>query len=97
MNNAKPNQFGVRLACIGNPDFGQDPDRPLPGVPCLLVGVPSLKDAVTACRKYIREHQLGGGNWSGGEIIDLDTRKIIGRVSYNGRVWDNNDREIVLN
>ena len=37
------------------------------------------------CREFIDEHDLGGGNWSGGEVYEEGT--LVARVSYNGRVW----------
>lgn len=76
----------VKLGSVGNPDFGQNPDRPLPGVRDLVAEVGSLAEAAAECRKFIDEHGLGGGNWAGGEVLDL-AGNAIARVSYNGRVW----------
>ena len=77
----------IKLASVGNPDFGQDESQALPGVPSkLLEKVPSFAVASVACRQYIRHYGLGGGNWSGGQVYD-DAGKLIARVSYNGRVW----------
>ncbi len=91
----------VKLASVGNPDFGQDPNRPLYGCErSKTVKVNSFKAASEACMSFIERNNLGGGNWAGGEIMD-DTGKIIAHVSYNGRVWDgeywNTDaKEIIL-
>lgn len=76
----------VTLKSVGNPDFGQTPGRSLPGVPVRTVEVADLAAASKACRDYIAEHNLGGGNWDGGRIVDGDKVEV-GRVSYNGRVW----------
>ncbi len=78
--------YSVTLSSCGNPDFRQDPSRSLPGVRKKTVKVCSMADASKACRKYIDDHELGGGNWTGGEI-SLDG-KAVARVSYNGRVWE---------
>jgi hypothetical protein len=75
----------VALSSAGNPDFRQDPSRALPGVPRKRVPVASLCEAAAACRAYIEAHDLGGGNWTGGQVF---VGKIqIAEVSYNGRVW----------
>lgn len=74
----------VHLAACGNPDHGELFDL-LPGVPVLDVEVASVADASQACRAYIRRHDLGGGNWFGGEVYEGGT--LVARVSYNGRVW----------
>lgn len=78
----------VLLASCGNPDFGQDPDKPLFGCERnKWVVVKDFKEASEQCQKFIEDNELGGGNWSGGKIIN-DKLKIIAHVSYNGRVWE---------
>ena len=82
-----PGKYRVRLASCGNPDYGQNPR-------CRMYGeeanrwqkVGSIAEASTACRKYIEDNELGGGNWSGGEIMD-DKKIVVARISYNGRAW----------
>lgn len=83
-----PQSFWVVLDCRGNPDYGQDPRRRLPGVPTRRVLVASFAEASAAVRNYIEQHQLGGGNWTGGLITDQQGT-LIGYVSFNGRVWRN--------
>lgn len=78
--------FTVRLASAGNPDFGQDPNRSLPGVPRLTIRVATLRVASAACRAFIEHYELGGGNWIGGEV--KRGRKLVARISYNGRAWE---------
>jgi hypothetical protein len=78
--------YKVLLASIGNPDFGQDSRRSLPGVPRQTLRVASLMDASTACRAYIEHYELGGGNWHGGEVKKGTT--VIAQISYNGRAWE---------
>lgn len=78
----------VLLASVGNPDFNQDPDRPMYGCDKdKKITVPNFKEASMVCIEWIRENDLGSGNWSGGEIFD-DNKKVIAHVSYNGRVWE---------
>lgn len=76
----------VTLSSVGNPDFGQSPDASLPGVPKARKRVADLPEASKACLGYIAEHNLGGGSWSGGDVHD-ERGTLVGKVSYNGRVW----------
>jgi hypothetical protein len=77
--------YTVMLSSCGNPDFDQHPGRSLPGVRKATVKVDTMAAASKACRDYITENGLGGGNWAGGQIL-LDG-EMVARVSYNGRVW----------
>lgn len=73
----------VRLSARQNPDFPRRNDLPKPST----VNVATLQEASGACCRFIDEHDLGGGNWSGGQVRDVATGKLVARVSYNGRVW----------
>lgn len=90
----------VELSSVGNPDFGQDPDRPLYGAKKnKKVSVSSFEEASEVVNKFIHENDLGSGNWSGGAIFE--NGKQIAHVSYNGRVWEGtewntNGKEIIL-
>lgn len=55
--------------------------------------VSSLKEASELTQKFIREYRLGSSNWLGGLVLDHDL-KFKAKVSYNGRVWDNQDWKI---
>lgn len=78
--------YTVTLKSVGNPDRGQNPCRSLPGVVDSVVGASTLAQASELCSAYISQHQLGAGNWSGGQV-SLDG-KTVARISYNGRVWE---------
>ena len=92
--NRKAALYSVKLSNVGNPDFRQDPDRPLPDTTCGWAHVDTLKECSDLCRTYIAFYDLGGGNWNGGHIMRADG-VMIGRVSYNGRIWDPSDKEII--
>ena len=79
--------FTVKLQSRGNPDFRQDPYRSVYGVPDVEAHVQTLKEARDLCRAYISYFDLGGGNWTGGQIVRVSDGLVIGHVSYNGRVW----------
>jgi len=75
----------VRLAVVPNPDHGQYGSM---GVPTRRVPVTSLEHASHVVRAFVRwmtEEGLGGGNWGGGEVHE--GKRLVARVSYNGRVW----------
>lgn len=76
--------FTVTCSAAPNPDFGQTRDTFK--VATRFVIVDTLSDASRACRNYIERHDLGGGNWTGGEVKDREGT-IVARVSYNGRIW----------
>ena len=84
----------LKLASCGNPNKGQDPDRPVYGTQDVVVSVSNYKEASEICRKWIVANNIGSGNWAGGEIIQDGV--FVARVSYNGRVWNKNNNEIIV-
>lgn len=79
-------KYRVKLSNVGNPDHRQDARRPLPGTRVGWAEVATLAEASAMCRRYITHYDLGSGNWNGGHV-EFDG-VFVGRVSYNGRVWD---------
>lgn len=57
-----------------------------------VVPVQNIAAASAMCRQYIERNGLGGGNWTGGDVM-RDGKKVA-RISYNGRAWDLNNKEI---
>ena len=84
-NNLK-SKYAVKLSNVGNPDHRQDSTKPLPDTTCGWAHCETLKECVELVRLYISFYDLGGGNWNGGQIYAHSV--FVGRVSYNGRVWD---------
>lgn len=82
-------KYTVKLSAVGNPDFDEPKDI---GVPSKQVPVDSYAEASKVAQAFIAEHDLGGGNWSGGQI--LEGSKVVARVSYNGKVWEPNAHDI---
>lgn len=79
--------YGVVLAAFGNPDHGQDPTKPL--VQTQGAQADTIEELSKKVREFIEENNLGAGNWTGGEVYEVATNKVIGRISYNGRFWPN--------
>lgn len=92
----KVKELSLVLDNVGNPDFGQAPDRRLPGTwrQEIAIKKDSLDQIHYFARKYIDLYELGGGNFIGKLYKEGD---LIARVSYNGRIWDaDTDREILI-
>lgn len=88
----------VSLSSVGNPDFGQDPNRPVPYVKDSLQIIPDLSAAQRFCLSYIEENDLGGGNWSGGQVYTDENGMMqeVAQVSYNGRAWSTDGEHRLL-
>lgn len=82
------NALVVECKSVGNPDFDQDPTSAI-SLPAYYP-VNTLEQASQVCRQYIQDNNLGGGNWTGGNVYDV-TGKIVAHVSYNGRIWESPD------
>jgi len=76
------------LSSRGNPDFRENPNDALS--PTISIEVAGWQAASAAWEAYIAQYNLGGGNWTGGQIYEHARQ--IARVSYNGRVWDLDER-----
>ncbi len=81
----------VKLSSRKNPDFKNDPTRNYSE----NITVMSLQQARDACQRFIATNDLGGGNWTGGQVF-FKNGKQVARISYNGRVWDMEEKEIIL-
>lgn len=57
------------------------------------IQVANFADASNKCRAYITKNCLGSSNFTGGRIENGEGQ-FIARVSYNGRVWDNENLHI---
>ena len=81
-------KYKVMLSARVNPDFGRGGinnywNRNIKPRPC---PAKSLRDASECCRLFIQMNELGGGNWTGGDVFDESGAKVA-IISYNGRVW----------
>ena len=88
-------KFLVKLSGHGNIDYGQNPYEEV----CagMVAYCHDLNECSRACREFINENDLGGGQWTGGDIYRADDQVVVARVSYNGRVWALDGSEIRLN
>lgn len=76
----------VMLSHAPNPDIiGGYWDEPAEPGNFRKVEVKDFDEASRICCEYIARNGLGGGNWTGGAIIEGE--KVVARISYNGRIW----------
>ena len=78
-------KYLVELSSAGNIDFGQDPNKPLSPYRAAVISNPAQASKVV--REYIEEFDLGGGNWTGGNVYN-DKGEHIAHISYNGSAWE---------
>jgi hypothetical protein len=83
-------KYTLKLRSVGNPDIAQYAPVSNPRT----VHVNTLREASEACRAYIKEWDLGGGNWPKAHVHC--NGKPVAWISYNGRVWDMKGNEITL-
>lgn len=74
--------FTAKLRSVGNPDFGQY----APVSDRAVIEDITLQGILKKIEEYRERWNLGGGNWVEPKI--MQGKKVIGWVSYNGRVWD---------
>ena len=55
----------------------------------------SLKEASKLVNKFIDKMDISSSNWTGGNVINEKGEKIA-LVSYNGRVWDLDGKNIAI-
>jgi hypothetical protein len=87
----KKGPFFVTLSAAPNRDFGPGSHEASVRIPPRKQKVVSLAYASKVVQRFIAEHDLGSGNWTGGLITDA-SGKAIGRVAYNGRIFDLDDK-----
>ena len=78
-------KFMIKTEVCGNPDYGQDPDRPPYGVKVIQINTNSFTLLVEMVRDWQYENDIGGGNWMNPAVyVDGE---VVGYMSYNGKVW----------
>ena len=77
--------YMVVLAAPGNPDYRQYVPIAPPG---LGFGW-SFGDSVKSALAYVKEFELGGGNWGldSGKVYAARQGRVTHRIAYNGTIW----------
>ena len=76
----------VKLESKSNIDFDSSDLEGALNIEAYWVVVETIEEAKIVCDAFIEKNELGGGNWTGGDIVD-ENDKLIGNVSYNGKFW----------
>jgi len=76
----------VKLEAKPNHDYTGCDYRGSLNIKARFITVATLKEASEICSAFIEKNELGGGNWTGGQVFE--NGKEIARVSYNGRIWE---------
>lgn len=75
--------YSVILASCGNPDHGENPYEPVGDALYEKVYTASIEECRCRVLEYILFHNLGSGNWCGGQVYD-GMGNYIGQIAYNG-------------
>jgi hypothetical protein len=78
--------YKITVRAVGNPDHGQDPDKPLFGVDPKTIKAESLDELQEAVWDWQIDNAIGAGNWVDMPVYEYD--HCIGLMSYNGRIWE---------
>ena len=77
--------YKITVKAMGNPDHGQDPDKPLWGVePCTFI-TQDLEELKNLVWDWQVDNCIGAGNW-----VDMPVyhdNHCIGLMSYNLKIW----------
>lgn len=77
----------VILKADPNPDYQFPDHRATVKTVIIRLPVESFQSAAKVCTNFIASYDLGAGNWTGGQIGNIEG-EIIAHVSYNGKVWE---------
>lgn len=92
LENLKPS-YKLVLKSVPNPDFIFDAESDADEKRKALSkteAVANLGEALKAAKQFIKQNDLGGGNFMDAMVYD-HTGKFTARISYNGRLWQNED------
>lgn len=77
-------KYIVMCKSCGNPDLGECPYEEI-ALP-MFVQTNTIEECSEAVREYIKDNNLGSGQWCGGQVYE-EKVGYIGRISYNGKFW----------
>ena len=78
----------IKPIVFGNPDHGQDPNKPPYGVKPRTISAKDIDDLRKKVRLWQTDNCVGGGNW--GSPAVYQDGQLVGYMSYNGKLWDKN-------
>ena len=77
--------YTIKTEVCGNPDYGQNPNKPPYGVRVKTIRTKTLSELNEKVLEWICDNDIGGGNWMNPAL--MRDGEIVGYMSYNGKVW----------
>jgi len=77
--------FELKTEVCGNPDYGQDPNKPPYGVRVKTIKATTFKELIDKVRSWQSDNDIGGGNWMNPAL--MRDGEIVGYMSYNCKIW----------
>jgi len=77
--------YSIKTEVCGNPDYGQNPNRPPYGVKVKTIKTLAFSELLEKVREWQSDNDIGGGNWMNPAL--MRDHEVIGYMSYNGKVW----------
>lgn len=87
---SEPARYSLKLRSVGNPDFGQYAPVSNP----VTVHAATIEEIAALAEAYRDFWNLGGGNWTSPCI--MEGKRKVAKISYNGRLWGMDGKEIVV-
>lgn len=79
-------KYRMTLSAFGNPDYSQNCHAKVCG--SKTVYADTIEELAVETRKWIRDNNLGAGNFSQTAVFDNHNNGKIGIISYNGKFWE---------
>lgn len=77
--------YSIKTEVCGNPDYGQDPNKPPYGVRVKTIKAKAFSELTAKVLEWIYENDIGGGNWMNPPL--MRDGEVVGYMTYNGKVW----------
>jgi len=77
--------YSIKTEVFGNPDYGQNPNRPPYGVRVKTLKAIAFSELLEKIVQWQADNDIGGGNWMNPAL--MRNGEIIGYMSYNGKIW----------
>ena len=77
--------YSIKTEVCGNPDYGQNPNKPPYGVKVKTIKANTFAELLDKVVEWQSDNDIGGGNWMQPAL--LLNGQVVGYMSYNGKVW----------
>lgn len=77
--------YSIKTEVCGNPDYGQNPNKPPYGVRVKTIRAIAFSDLLKKVFQWQADNDIGGGNWMNPAL--MRDGAVIGFMSYNGKIW----------